>query len=167
MIVPKPPTRKSNDKFRILLVPSIRASYWDVLQREPSQLELDENMSDRLLTQDGQIQFIRKLLCSAEFISRFVLTLSPMLLARVLINQVVRRSPISQDEINALAAKMVEAGWLACVDTLLSQSAVRCRVLLESDSLAQREPEGSNARLSKVARTASGATTRTRTPFKE
>jgi Phycobilisome Linker polypeptide len=164
IIVPKPSTRKNNskDESKALIAQSIHAGYWDVLQREPSEVELNESMSDSLLTLDGRINFIRKLLCSAEFISRFVLAMSPMLLARVVINQVVGRAPISQDEINGLAAKMVGAGWLACVDTLLNQSTVRCRVLMEPYARVQRELQHSNAKPSKGAKRASGTTTRTK-----
>jgi hypothetical protein len=165
MIVTKPSTRKnsSKDESKTPIAQSIHASYWDVLQREPSETELNENMSDTLLTPDGRIRFIKKLLCSAEFISRFVLTMSPMLLARVLINQVVGRAPISQDEINTLAVKMVESGWLACVDTLLTHSSVRRRVLMEPYGSAQSELGDDNRKLSKWTVRAAARATRTRT----
>jgi hypothetical protein len=65
IIVPKPSTRKNNskDESKALIAQSIHAGYWDVLQREPSEVELNESMSDSLLTLDGRINFIRKLLC--------------------------------------------------------------------------------------------------------
>ena len=144
-----------NEEAKRLVVQSINAAYSDVLQREPSADEINESMSVELLTLDGMLQLTKKLLCTPEFLARFALPVSPMLLARILINQIVGRAPASQEEINEIASKIFESGWLACVTQLLDRPAVQQRMASELRGRTQQakrhraEPTGTADRATK------------------
>lgn len=126
-----PSLESPNEKVRQLVMESVRASYLDVLQREPSADETHKSMSVELLTLNGMLDFLQRLLCTPEFLSRFALAMTPLLLARVLINQIEGRAPTSQDEINEIAGKVFELGWLGSVTHLLGRTTVRRRILTE------------------------------------
>ena len=109
-----------NERAEFLIRESILFAYLAALQREPSEEEIEKNKHTSLLTIDGIAGLLKSLLFSQEFISRFALSVSPMLLSRMMINQILLRSPISQDEIDGLAGQIFVSGWASGVDQFLS-----------------------------------------------
>lgn len=116
---------------------AVCVAYWDVLQREPTAGELRERSYGRRPSAESIVELYRELLCSPESIGRYALEMPPLLLARVIINQLFGRAPTSLDEIGALAGVIIQAGWLAFVRHVLLQPEVRKRIFGDIQRLAQ------------------------------
>jgi hypothetical protein len=119
---------------------AVRIAYWDVLQREPTAAEYREKSKTCAHSPNSVLELYRNLLQSVEFIGRYVLDMSPVLLTRVLINQLFGRSPVSADEISALAGKFIEAGWPVLVQHVLTGPEVQKRIFADIQDLAQHGP---------------------------
>ena len=132
------PVGTPNEAVRTYIEEIVRVGYSDVLQRMPTSEEVADACEPRLLRLDGVTQLYLRLLCSSEFLSRFAFTMSPLLIARTLINQVAGQGPKSALDIEELAAKLISAGWCPFIQGLLQEARVRDHLLGEMRGIAAR-----------------------------
>ncbi len=122
------------DRFYLAVV---RTAFHDVLQRDPTPAELALTVDLDVSSGEKVLMYYQNLLCSPEFVCAYVLVLSLPLLARLVINQIAGRAPLSQDEIDRIAVKMIEAGWFAVVRNILADSAMQQRIFGEIQRTAR------------------------------
>ena len=132
------PPGNQNENVRTYAEEIVGAVYNDVLQRLPTGEEIKEACNPSLIQLDSVIRLYFQLLCSSEFLNRFAFVMSPLLIARMLINQVTGQAPLSAMEIESLAAKLVSSGWTVFIRTLMEEPRAWEHILAEMREVADR-----------------------------
>jgi hypothetical protein len=116
-----------------------RTAIHDVLQRDPTEDELA--LVSRLEMSSGEhvLRYYKDLLCSPEFISKYVFVLPIFTLIRVLINQIAGRAPLSNGEIELVSTNFITAGWVTAVEAMLMQAPVQQRIFWDIQRAAEHD----------------------------
>jgi hypothetical protein len=123
--------KDANYGAQTAVMAALSLAYNDVFLREPTQQEAENASSPALLTLEGILQLYRFLLISPEFFSCYVFNNSPIAVARLLTNQLFGRGPSSMHELEIMAIRGLELGWLGFINELLTQPELNARILHE------------------------------------